>query len=62
MKTLWSYLWNVIATTHIENGFLFKSNMLCILKGGLQELLIQEILRGGLARYFRVDKTYSMLT
>ena len=46
---------------HLENGFLFKGNRLCIPKCGFRELLIQELHGGALAGHFGIEKTCSML-
>ena len=46
---------------HLETGFLFKGNRLCIPKCGLRELLIQELYGGALANHFGIKKTCFML-
>ena len=56
-----SYSSHAYESFHLENGFLFKGNRLCIPKCGFRELLIQELLGGALASYFGIEKTCSML-
>jgi len=46
---------------HIDHGFLFKGDRLCILKGSLRELLIHEVHGGALAGHFGIEKTCVML-
>jgi len=46
---------------HLENGFLFIGNHLCIPKCRFRELLIHELHEGALAGHFGVEKTCSML-
>ena len=46
---------------HQEHGFLFKGARLCIPKGGIRELLINEVYGGTLVRPFGIEKTCGML-
>ena len=44
-----------------HDGFLFKSDRLCVPKGSMRELLVIELHEGGLAGHFGVTKTLSLL-
>ncbi|XP_071709110.1 uncharacterized protein [Rutidosis leptorrhynchoides] len=44
-----------------HDGFLFKGSRLCIPKDSIRELLIRKARGGGLAGYFRINKTLEIL-
>ena len=48
-------------TFHIQQGFLFKCNRLCIPKTSLRQLLVKEVHEGSLGGHFGIQKTLDML-
>jgi hypothetical protein len=46
---------------HVHNGFLFRTNKLCIPNSSFRLLLLQEAHTGGLMGHFERDKTFEML-
>jgi hypothetical protein len=46
---------------HVHNGFLFRTNKLCVPNSSFRLLLLQEAHAGGLMGYFGRDKTFEML-
>ena len=47
---------------HLQQGFLFKGNRLCIPKIPLRLLLVKEMHEGSLSGYFGIQKTLYMLS
>ena len=47
---------------HLQQGFLFKNNRLCIPKTPLRLLLVKEIHEGSLSGHFGIQKTLNMLS
>jgi hypothetical protein len=47
---------------HVDDGFLFRTNKLCIPNSSVRLLLLQEAHAGGLMGHFGRDKTYEMLS
>jgi hypothetical protein len=45
---------------HVHNGFLFRTNKLCIPNSSFRLLLLQEAQAGGLMGHFGTDKTFEM--
>jgi hypothetical protein len=46
---------------HVNDGFLFRANKLCILASSVRLLLLQEAHGGGLMGHFGVYKTHEIL-
>lgn len=46
---------------HLVDEFLFKNNLLCILRTSLEEVLIKELHGNGIAGHFGMDKTWQLL-
>ncbi|GKB47892.1 RNA-directed DNA polymerase [Tanacetum coccineum] len=64
---IWEGIWEKCQRQHfqpfvIQDGFLFKSNRLCIPSCSLRELIMKEGHAGGLAGHFGVTKTVSWLS
>ena len=47
---------------HVHDGFLFRTNKLCIPNSSIRLLLLQEAHAGRLMHHFGRDKTYEMLS
>ena len=46
---------------HVENGFMFKGNRLCIPKSPIRTLLVKEVHEGALGGHFGIQKTLDMV-
>jgi hypothetical protein len=46
---------------HMQDGFLFRANKLCVPANSVRLLLLQEAHGGGLMRHFGVYKTHEVL-
>ena len=62
-SSIWAHCiqWSVAGDFHIQQGYLFKGNQLCILKTSLREFIIRDLHSGGLTACTSRDKTMAAI-